>query len=272
MKLGDLIELMERLDLGEPGQARRPPRENLDHLRDAVARGLDDPEFRLDCIQHDLDAWKRWEESGWTGMKPALRRMPDLGFFLMMFYWPPGEVSPPHEHTSWTMSSMFHHRLDVMTYDWNTAVTERKLVKRSLFTAVPGPVGYIYDPAIHSPRNTTDRGAVSFHIYNSDDGPILEKQHGPIEGLETYDKSSTTASPPPRPPSLFLRVRQEVLRCHAESAQRFPCAQTMAMLETLYGLGDAATRDVVGSAMIAVDAAGAEATLARLRAGLAEQA
>jgi hypothetical protein len=44
------------------------------------------------------------------------------------------------------------------------------------------------------------------------------------------------------------------------------------MLETLYGLGDAATRDVVGSAMIAVDAAGAEATLARLRAELAEQA
>ena len=54
MRLRDLLELMERLDLGEPGKPRRPPRENLDEVGGALTRGLSDADFRLDCIEHDL--------------------------------------------------------------------------------------------------------------------------------------------------------------------------------------------------------------------------
>jgi hypothetical protein len=231
MRLRDLLDLMERLDLGEPGTPRRPPRENLDALRDALARGLADADFRLDCIEHDLAAWREWERSGWRGLKPPIVRLPDRGLLVKMFYWRPGEVCPPHEHTSWTLSAVFHNRLEVMTYHWDRALTERRLERRSQFIAEPGRAGYIYDPAIHSPRNTFASGAISFHVYNTDDDPVLEKQVGPIEGLTTYDGSA--AMLPPRTPEFLLRVRQTVLRLHSEAAGLIPCARTQDVLEQI---------------------------------------
>jgi hypothetical protein len=232
MRLRDLLDRMERLDLGEPGRPRRPPRENLDVLKDALTRGLDDADFRLDCIEHDLAAWRQWQRRGWRGMKPPIVILPERGLFVMMFYWPPGEVCPPHEHTSWTMSAVFQNRLEVMTYHWDRALTERRLERRSLFAAEAGRVGYVYDPAIHSPRNPFASGAISFHIYNADDDPVLEKQVGPIEGLTTYDRSPDSA--PARPAELLLRVRQDVLRLHAESARRTSCARAAAVLDAIH--------------------------------------
>jgi hypothetical protein len=263
MRLRDLIQLMERLDLGEPGAPRRPARENLEDLGKALTRALEDADFRLDCIEHDLAAWREWEASGWSGMKPPIATIPDLGFFVMMFFWPPGEVSPAHEHTSWTMSAVFHNRLQVMTYDWRRAVDERRLAQKNVFTAEPGRVGYIYDPAIHSPRNTTSTGTTSFHIYNSDDGPVLEKQVGPIEGLASYDKTSDD-DVPVRPSSLFVRVRQEVLRAHAEAALRFPSPRTLSILESIHVPGDPTTRAAVAHSLRTLDPHGADARLARL--------
>jgi hypothetical protein len=257
MRLRDLLELMERLDLGEPGQPRRPPRENLDAIKDALTRGLADADFRLDCIEHNLSAWREWERSGWRGMKPPIVTLPESGLIVTMFYWPPGEVCPAHEHTSWTMSAMFHNRLEVMTYHWDRALTHRRLERRSLFTAEPGRVGYIYDPAIHSPRNTFTSAAISFHIYNTDDDPVLEKQVGPVEGLTTYDGSRET---PPRPPELFLRVRQDILRLHVEDARAMPCARTLDVLEAIHSIGDPITRTAVATAMRELDPSGADAT------------
>jgi hypothetical protein len=250
MRLGDLLSLLEELELGEPGQPRRPPHEELRKLQDELARGLADPDFRLDCIEHDLAAWQVWERSVWTGMKPPIATLPELGFFVMMFFWPPGEVSPPHEHTSWTMSAVFHNRLEVTTFDWNRAVETRRLETRNVFAAEPGRVGYIRDPAIHSPRNATGAGTTSFHIYNCDDGPVLHEQVGPIEGLASYEKS---VDPPARPPELFLRVRQDVLRAHIEAALRFPGPRTMGTLEAIHGAGDAETRDAAERSMRAID-------------------
>lgn len=263
MRFHDLLHLLEVLDLGEPGRPRRPRLETMRVLEGALARGLEDPDFRLDCIELDLAAWREWEASGWSGMKPPIATVPDLGFFVMMFFWPPGEVAPPHEHTSWTMSAVFHNRLEVMTYDWDRAVKTRRLERKNLFVAEAGKVGFIHEPAIHSPRNATTSGTTSFHIYNSDDGAVLEKQVGPIEGLDSYDK---TAAVPPRPPALFLRIRQSVYRAHAEAAQRFPSARAMTVLETLYRLGDLATRGVVARSMGALDPHGAESRLERLSA------
>jgi hypothetical protein len=264
MRFQEIVDLMARLDLGEPGRPRRPRRENLVVLQDTLRRGLEDPDFRLDCIELDLDAWRAWERSGWSGMKPPIATIPELGFFIMMFYWPPGEVSPPHEHTSWTMSAVFHNRLEVATYDWERAATARRLETRNLFTAEVGKVGFILEPAIHSPRNTTAEGATSFHIYNADDGPVLEAQVGPIEGLASYGTSGEEPLPP-RPAALFLDARQRVLRAHAEAAERFPCGRSASVLEALHRGGDPETRAAVTRSMRIVDPAEADARVARWR-------
>lgn len=240
MRLRDLVDLVQRLDLGEPGRPRRPPRERLDLVRDALARGLQDPDFRLDCIERDLDAWREWESSGWSGSKPPIASVPGLGITVIMFFWPPGLVSPPHEHTSWTMSAVFHNRLEVMTFDWERALRARRLEQRSLFTAEPGRAGYIRDPAIHSPRNPFASGATSFHIYNADDGPVLASQVGPIDGLETYDMAPDGDAAPRRPASLFLGARESVLRLHAEAAQLSPCERTAGVVEEIERLRGAA--------------------------------
>jgi hypothetical protein len=110
--------------------------------------------------------------------------------------------------------------------------------------------GHSQYPAIHSPRNATGAGTTSFHIYNCDDGPVLHEQVGPIEGLASYEKS---VDPPARPPELFLRVRQDVLRAHIEAALRFPGPRTMGTLEAIHGAGDAETRDAAERSMRAID-------------------
>ena len=264
MRLDDLIQLMRRLDLGEPGKPRRPPRENLSELQTAFSRGLADPDFALDCIEQDLRAWSDWEASGWKGRKPPIAAIPELGISMMFFFWPPGEVSLPHEHVSWTMSSVFHNRLRVTTYHWDRAVQERRLEEKNVFSAEPGRVGYIYNPCIHSPRNASADWATSIHIYNADDLPVLEKQVGPIEGLEPADSTADAAIYEARPPEVFLRVRECTYRVHAEAAARFPAARTMRFLEQLHRLGDASTQEVVARSMRALDPIEAEAKLRRL--------
>jgi len=264
MRVLELVELMEKLDLGEAGRPRRPPHENLRAIQEALARGLADPEFRLDCIERDLSVWAGWEASGWNGMKPAMIALPELGLFVRVFFWPPGQVSPPHEHTSWTMSAVFHNRLQVMTYHWDRAIAARRLEKRSRFWAESGRVGYIYDPAIHSPSNPGERGAISFHIYNADDGPVLERQVGPIEGLSASAKASDDPTLSARRPEVLRSARESLYRVHAEAALEFPCSRTMEVLEALYRRGDPITRDFVAQSMRAHDAAAADTHLRRL--------
>ncbi len=268
MRLDDLMQLMTRLDLGEPGvRPRRPPREELDRLQDALAAGLAGPDFALDCIEADLRTWREWEASGWKGRKAPIGAIPELGITVVMFFWPPGEASQPHEHTSWTMSAVFHNRLEVTTFHWDRAVEARRLEKRNVFAAEVGRVGYVYDPCIHSPRNRSDGWATSIHIYNADDVAVLEKQVGPIEGLESADDDTADrARHEARPPAVFEYVRQCTYRVHADALRRFPSARTVEVLESLWRLGDAATRDTAVDSMRAVATHDADERIRRLRA------
>ena len=267
MRLDDLTQLMARLDLGEPGvRPRRPPREELNRLRDALAAGLGDADFALDCVEADLRTWRAWETSGWKGRKAPIAAIPELGITVAMFFWPPGEVSQPHEHTSWTMSAVFHNRLEVTTFHWDRAVAARRLDKRNVFAAEVGRVGYVYDPAIHSPRNRSDSWATSIHIYNTDDVAVLEKQVGPIEGLESADDTADRARYESRPPAVFEYVRQCTYRVHAGALRRFPSARTVDVLESLWRLGDEATRDAAADSMRAAAPHDADERIRRLRA------
>jgi predicted metal-dependent enzyme (double-stranded beta helix superfamily) len=267
MRLDDLMQLMTRLRLGEPGvRPRRPAREQLDTVRDAFAAGVAGADFALDCVEADLRTWREWEASGWKGRKAPLAAIPELGITVVMFFWPPGEVSQPHEHTSWTLSTVFHNPLEVTTFEWNVAVKERRLERRNVFTAEVGRVGYVYDPAIHSPRNRSDSWATSIHIYNADDVAVLEKQVGPIEGLESADEDAARARYESRPPAVFEHVRQCTYRVHADALRRYPSARTVDVLESLWRLGDPGTREAAEASIRAVSPHDADARIRRLSA------
>ncbi len=95
---------------------------------------------------------------------------------------------------------------------------------------------------------------------------MLEKQVGPIEGLESADDDAGRARYESRPPAVFEHVRQCTYRVHVEALRRFPSARTVGVLESLWQLGDAATRDAAAASIRAVSPHDADARIRRLEA------
>jgi hypothetical protein len=190
MKFTDLLELIRTLDLAEsPGPTlRRPPRDNVRTVQNALSAALADEEFYLDCVELEVDAiLRRTPEFP----RQPLHRFRDLPLQFHMFYWHPGRVAPPHEHTAWTVTAVFYNALEVTTYDWEVAYRERRLERKNVFTAEQGRVGHIFERCIHHPANITNTVSTSIHIFNECDKQRIDDEVGPIAGL-----SPTNVSPP----------------------------------------------------------------------------
>src|SRR5262245_4861091 len=173
MRFVDFVELLRSLDLEDRGvNGRRPPRDNVRTVQDALTAMLSDEDFNLDCIDLEVEATARATPER---PAPALHRMNDLGLQFRLFYWWPGKASPPHEHTAWTASAVLYNALEVTTFDWDVAFREQRLQTKNCFTGVQGVAGHIFDRSIHAPANLTDKFSTSIHIYNESDQPRIER-------------------------------------------------------------------------------------------------
>src|SRR5215471_9354324 len=116
MRFTDLVSLLRTLDLDDHGfhGSRRPPRENVRTIQHGLTAMLADEEFYLDCVDLELSAVQRK-----TPDRPArpMFRLGDRGQHFRMFYWWPGKVAVPHEHTAWTVTAVFYNALEVTTFD-----------------------------------------------------------------------------------------------------------------------------------------------------------
>jgi hypothetical protein len=254
MRFNDLIAHVRTLDLGEPGDETRPPRDNVRSVQNALAAGLMAEEFSLDCIERELEsALGARQTPGAPFNAPPFAALPRRGIFFRLFYWPPGKVAPAHEHASWTTTAVFHGELTVTTYDWETAVRERRLEKKNVFSAERGRAGHIYESCIHAPSNPTPRLATSIHVFNSNDKPTLAGLCGPIEGLA----ADMTPRPWPVEPDAFARAvgawRRALLLMHADMLARFRSERARGLLDRIYERGDLFVKFVVSRIMEPID-------------------
>ncbi|HZU98470.1 MAG TPA: hypothetical protein VFF73_17325 [Planctomycetota bacterium] len=266
MRFEELRELILSLDLGEPGSKDRPPRDNVRAVQNALAQALEDEDFCLDIISLELEgALSARQAPGRVAFVPPFHRIDERGIFFRLFYWPPGKDAPPHEHTSWTVTAVFHHELTVTTYDWETAVKEKKLQQKNEFSAERGRAGHIYDNCIHRPSNPTERLATSVHIFNTNDGPMLEEIcGGKVEGLADDMGPGRWPSEPVAFRRAVAANRQRILLMHADMLSRFRSERAQGLLRRVFESGDGLVKLVASMVMKPVDPVKSEAMFQEL--------
>ena len=94
-------------------------------------------------------------------MRGLIHREPDDLFTINMFYWPPGAASPPHEHRNWTVTGVVSNVIEVRTF----TAEGGKLVESRAFAGLPGQVGAVRPPCIHSVRNPSQGNAATLHVF-----------------------------------------------------------------------------------------------------------
>jgi len=240
MRLTDLTDLIRAHDLEEGSGWRRPPRDNVRAVQNALSAGLADEEFYLDCVELELDAIQRRRNGD---LSSVLLRIPERQMKIRMFYWRVGKVALPHEHTKWTVTAVFFNTLQVTTYDWDVARRERRLLQKNVFRAEQGQAGHIYDRCIHNPANVSGRSAASIHIFNDSDMPLLEQEVGPIEGMGNPTEGLPTD--PVARTQWIERTSQVRLRILAAALSRFRTPRAEALLNVISDYADAATLEKV---------------------------
>ncbi|AGP35982.1 hypothetical protein SCE1572_16620 [Sorangium cellulosum So0157-2] len=177
MRLAELTALFGQLDFPRSDGHARPPRDHVRAVEGAVRAGLSDDELPLELLALEIE-----RRDGAPELAPFYV-VPEVGVRVAFAYWRPGRAAGAHEHSDWTVTAVLHNALDVATFDWDATARARRLVPKRLFSAEAGRVGHIYGPCIHDPRNPTARWSISLHLFGPSDGPVLEAQVGPVEGL-----------------------------------------------------------------------------------------
>jgi hypothetical protein len=239
MRFVDLVSLLHSLDLDDRGaHGRRPPRDNVRTVQDALTAMLADEDFYLDCI--DLEATATASATPERPFAP-LHRLDDIDLHFRMFYWWPGKAAPPHEHTAWTVTAVFYNTLEVTTFDWDVAFREQRLQRKHCFTGVQGMAGHIYDRCIHRPANLTERLSTSIHIFNAADQPRIEREVGPIAGMAP---PTTAFLRGPKEDVRLTALKQLRLRALAHMVGQFRSERARRTLDAIASAGDDLTRAV----------------------------
>lgn len=179
MKLADVCATLSELRFPHLGEDADPDRNAVLELRSRIAAAIADGELLVDCIAHELQFLARcWDRRGLARFFVA----PEFGVNFSFGYWSPGEATPPHEHMAWSITAVCYNRLEVSTFDHAESYRRKDLVPMKRFDATVGEVGYLYGPAIHSPRNATDDWTVSLHVNSPRDGePVVATER--VSGL-----------------------------------------------------------------------------------------
>ncbi|HEX3758945.1 MAG TPA: hypothetical protein VHW23_09575 [Kofleriaceae bacterium] len=239
MRFIELISLLRSLDVADQGaHGRRPPRDDVRTVQDALTAMLADEDFYLDCI--DLEAQTTASETPERPFAPFCR-VDDLDLQFRMFYWWPGKAAPPHEHTAWTVTAVLYNTLEVTTFDWDVAFRERRLQPRHCFTGVQGMAGHIYDRCIHRPANLTEKLSTSIHIFHAADQPRIEREVGPIAGMAP---PTTAFLRGPKAEARLTALKQLRLRALAHMVGQFHSERARRTLDAIASTGDDLTRAV----------------------------
>lgn len=237
MKLDDVLEGIESIEFPVAGERAHPERDAVLAARAAVQAAVVDDEFLADCIAHELKLVARNEFR--RGLVPFLT-VPALGIRFAFGYWPPGGTPGPHEHTAWTITAVCRNELEVHTYDREESYRRRELVPKNCFPAEAGRVGYIYEPSIHAPVNTSEDWSLSLHVTSPRDGEPME-ECGPVSGM----RAARRPMPPPSHPyasAIAARLRAERVHQLARVLSAMTVATAPVLLAECAALGSHSTR------------------------------
>jgi hypothetical protein len=167
MKLNDLCDVFRTAGFPGVQELAHPDHDLVFEARRRVEVAVTDDEFLADCITYELMLIEA--KTLRQGLVPFFT-MSDLGIRFAFGYWAPGATAGPHEHTAWTISAVCRNYLEVTTYNRTESYEQRRLIPKNHFQAPAGKVGYIAEPCIHEPRNTSRDWSLSLHITSPRDG------------------------------------------------------------------------------------------------------
>jgi hypothetical protein len=237
MKLADVLAKFETIEFPVAGEQAHPDRDAVQTARATLQSAVVDDEFLADCIALELKLIARTEFR--RGLVPFLT-IPALGIRFAFGYWPPGGTPGAHEHTAWTITAVCRNELEVHTYDRAECYRRRELVPKNCFPAEAGRVGYIYEPSIHAPINTSDDWSLSLHVTSPRDGEPIE-DCAPVAGLRLPRRRL----PPPTHPyasAVAARLRTDRVHVLARALTAMRSAGAPTLLDECAALGSHSTR------------------------------
>jgi hypothetical protein len=242
MKLDDLCSVFEKQRFPSLGDRSHPERNSVLSARSAVAAAVVDDEFLADCISWEL---RRIEDDRLRrGLLPFFI-IPNLGVRLAFGYWPPGGTPGPHEHTAWTITAVCRNSLEVLTYDREESYRRRELIPKNHFQAPAGRVGFIYDPCIHEPRNTTNDWSLSLHISSPRDGERLIDNDELLPALNLISKLSPAENDHPYTRVMIARQRQRFVHQLARIVASMDVPQAPHLLAQCFRFASSRTRSLI---------------------------
>src|SRR5262245_64530044 len=239
MKLHDLCEVFEARHFPTLGTQAHPERDAVRDARSAVADAVVDDEFLADCLSWELRLVK--ENRLRRGLAPFFT-IPELGVRFAFGYWPPGSSAGPHEHTAWTITAVCRNELEVVVYNREESYQRRELVPKNCFHAPSGRVGFIYEPCIHDPRNTSPDWSLTLHITSPRDGEPPPDHREPLPVLVTPGGQFPEESDHPYTHVLVARQRQIASNQLARILASMDVPQAPDLLAQCYEMASTATR------------------------------
>jgi hypothetical protein len=245
MRLDDLCQELGRVGFPSLGERAHPDRELVLAARSSVERAVADDGFLADCIDAEL----RLIESRRLrrGLVPFLT-MTDLGIGFAFGYWAPGDRAGAHEHTAWTISAVCRNHLEVLTFHRAASYHQRRLVPKNLFPAPAGKVGYIAEPCIHEPRNTSGDWSLSLHVTSPLDGEPPGDFEGPLPGLRTRPAPLPALPAHPYAGVASARRRNRCVHQLARVLLPMRAAAAPGLVERCVALGSPVTTELVARA------------------------
>lgn len=242
MKLDDVVAELETIEFPGVDEVAHPERETVVAARSTIQAAVVDDRFLADCIAKELALITQTDFR--RGLVPFFT-IPGLGIRFAFGYWPPGGTPGPHEHTAWTITAVCRNELEVHTYDRAESYRRGELVAKNHFPAEAGRVGYIYEPSIHAPMNTSANWSLSLHVTSPRDGEPTE-YCAPVAGMRSRERRRT---PPAHPYATAIAARLRTERVHVlgRALAEMRVAHAPALLEQCAALGSHATRKLAAS-------------------------
>jgi hypothetical protein len=239
VKLDDLYEVFDRHEFPDADVREHPERDSVLVARSAITAAVRDDEFLVECMTHELSLLERRVPR--RGLVPFFI-LPPFGIRFAIGYWPPGRNAGAHEHTAWTITAVCHNELIVQTYDRNESYRRQTLVPKNRFDASAGQVGFIYEPCIHDPCNTTDRWSLSLHVSSPQDGEKLADQEQCLPILDEITARRFTGYGGPYDQVIASRYRQLKIGAIAQFFAQVDVVPVADLLERCAREGTSATR------------------------------
>jgi hypothetical protein len=239
MNVEDLCEIIQGLSLPSIGEKTHPDLATVQAIRAAVTEAVVDDAFLADCFAHELRVFEQSRIR--VGLVPFYT-MAGTGVRFALGYWAPGATPGPHEHTAWTVTAVCRNELEVVTFDRCASYQQRQLVPKNRFEAPAGKVGYIFDPCIHAPANTSSAWSLSLHITSPRDGEQLCDYDETVPGLVSPIGIQSVSENHPYAKVIIQRQRLRYLHLVTTILAKMNLPHASNLLQECYRMGSTPIR------------------------------